>query len=100
MWNIYKHLDKIKVRPWMYLWDNKISTLNNYIYWFYWCIKEFNIDNHEIKDFQLFHDWVANYYWYKESTSWWKNMILKNSKNEEDALSNFFILIEEFKSAK
>ena len=98
MWNIYNHLDMIKARPWMYIWDNNITSLKHYIYWYYWCLFEKSIKENERPVFHNFHDWVANKYWYSESTSWWCNMILdQTNKDEKKALELFFELLEEFK---
>ena len=100
MWNIYDHLNMVKIRPWMYIWSNKISDLRLYIWWYFGCLFEKWINENEIPKFQNFHEWIAKYYWYNESTSWWANMILDNSKDEEDALKTFFILLEKFKNEK
>lgn len=100
MWNIYNHLDKIKVRPWMYIWNNKISSLFLYIIWYKWCLHEKWIEENESPTFHDFHDWVAKKYWYFESTSGWCNMILNQTdKDETKALHLFFELIDEFKKS-
>jgi len=100
MWNIYNHLDMIKVRPWMYIWDNKITSLFLYIVWYNGCLFEKKIKEKEKPNFHDFHDWVAKYYWYSESTRGWANMILEQTKDEKKALDTFFILLDEFKNEK
>ncbi|EKE28087.1 MAG: hypothetical protein ACD_3C00103G0002 [uncultured bacterium (gcode 4)] len=98
MWNIYEHLDKISKRPWMFIWDNSIISLRLYILWYYWCLNEKEFIENEIPSFHNFHDWVAKKYWYKESTSWWANMILDQTKDEKKALEKFFELLSEYKN--
>lgn len=100
MWNIYNLIDKIKERPLMYIWDKKLTSLSIYIAGYQWCLAEKEIKEEEMSNLNMFHDWIANEYGYSESTSWWLSMILENSKNEEDALNKFFILMEKFQNKK
>ena len=97
MWNIYDYLDRIKVRPWMFIGANKISVLRSHLDGYLWCLMEKSIEEKENPDFLNFNEWIKDYYWYFEATSWWANMILDKSKSEEDALKTFFKLIEKYK---
>ena len=96
MWNIYDHIDMLQVRPLMHIGEKKISSLSDYLAWYRWCLSEKGIIENENPKFHWFHDWIANRFHYKESTSGCENMILEHSKDEEGALNNFFILIKEY----
>jgi cobalamin biosynthesis Co2+ chelatase CbiK len=95
--DIYQHLSKVEKRPGMYMWNKNIIHLRSYIAWYKSCLRERWIEENEKPTFSEFNDWVKDYYNYDYSTSWWCNMILENSKDEEDALNTFFELLEKFK---
>lgn len=82
----------------MYIWRNDIVYLRSYIVWYYWCLREKWIEENESPNFHDFHEWIKNHYNYDYSTSWWCNMILENSKDEEEGLNIFFELLEKFKN--
>ncbi len=100
--NIYNLLDSELFRDKieMYIGDRTLSSLANFLNGAFFTLKlyEINRDNHE-PDFDKFHDWVAEYYNWKESTSGWKNIILKESNNDEkSAIDEFFKIYDKFKS--
>ncbi len=51
--------------------------------------------------FEKFHDWTAKYFGWKESTAGWKNIILKESnENEKEAVKLFFEVYDKFKESE
>lgn len=100
MHNIFHLLDIIKKRPWIFLWDNKISTLRTFIAWYWACLDEYNIVERESLIFDELHEWVTNYYKYEKSAKGWPTIIKEQTKTEEEALQLFFELLEKFKAEK
>lgn len=100
MWNIFNHLNMIRKRPGMYIWSGRITDLDTYLSWYAGCLFEKWITEIEIDQFHQFHEWIAKYYDYSESTSGWTNMIKNKTKTEEEALQLFFELLEKFKAEK
>lgn len=98
--DIYSLLEKMKVRPGMYLGNSKISSMDNFLNGFNFAemITGKRLKK-EFPPFWYFHEWVMDKYKYNESTAGWKNIILtENENNEEKALQIFFDMIEEFKT--
>jgi hypothetical protein len=96
--NLYELLDQMQVRTAMYVGELSITALYNFIQGYFAALDINGSDEHLIPDFENFHDYVAKYYSYKESTAGWKNIILKeNSGNEEKALEVFFYLLKQFR---
>ncbi len=89
--------ESFRMRTAMYIGDNKISTLKSFI-----DGVEYAMDVYEIEKespLEGFHDWVADYYGWYESTAGWKNVILRESgESEERALKEFFSLYDKFLS--
>lgn len=97
--NLYEFIDLTKVRTAMYIGDESLSTLYYNIAGYNWACELHGIDEKLQPDFHLFHDFVANYYLYSESTAGWKNMILaKNFGNEKQALVDFYMLFDLFRT--
>jgi hypothetical protein len=92
-------LEVIRERPAMYLGERSLSALSQYLqgYWMAMSV-------HDIQSAfplpQDFHDWVAYRLHFYESTSGYKNMILKRVPEESAALDRFFELLDQHKSRK
>jgi hypothetical protein len=98
MKNIYELLVLIRQRPGMYLGQRSLTALRSFIDGYYFALRENNIlVEEEIPPFWQFHDWVARYYKWYESTAGWKNIILKEVGDEAKACDVFFELLELFK---
>ena len=98
--NLYEFIDLTKVRTAMYIGDESLSGLYYNIVGYNWACELHRIDEKLQPDFYLFHDFVANYYLYSESTAGWKNIILaKNFGNEKQALVDFYKLFDLFRTA-
>jgi hypothetical protein len=85
-------------RPGMYLGDMKISTLRTFTIGYEYALEVRNIeDEDERPELGKFHDWIAKYYNWNESTAGWKNIILEEyNGNEEQAFQKFFELYDQF----
>lgn len=97
--SIYELIDLIKVRPGMYIGDNKISTLYTFLGGYQFASMVHNIEDEKVfPPFWYFHDWVKEKFNWFESTAGWKNIILEeNNFDEEKALMDFFRIIDEFR---
>ena len=97
MKNIYDYLERLKNKPWMYIWENNIDKLHIHLEWFkmFWYIN--NIKNHSNPPFDLFHDYIWVEYWYYESTSWWSWILADQYWAWKEALDKFFEHLENFK---
>ena len=83
----------------MYIGDESLSALSSNINGYNWACSLKGIDEKLQPDFHLFHDFVANYYLYSESTAGWKNIILAaNFGNEKEALKDFYKLFDLFRT--
>jgi hypothetical protein len=92
-------LEVIRERPAMCLGQRSLSALSQYPQG-YWMA----LSVHDIQSVfplpQDFHDWVAYRLHFYESTSGYKNMILKRVPEESAALDRFFELLDEHKNRK
>ena len=92
-------LERVRERPGMYIGSCSLTAL------FYW-IEGYNfaLTNHKIgsdSNYLLpidFNDWVAYRLHYYESTSGWRNMILKACRDEVKGFKKFFQLLDEYKT--
>ncbi len=70
----YDHLEKIKVRIGMYIYEVSLKSLFIYISGYMMALSELNIAQEQPK-FHDFHEFVRAKYNYFESTAGWANMI-------------------------
>lgn len=89
-------LDVIREKPAMYLGTRSLSALSHFLagYGFALHVHEIPSSHHLPGDF---HDWVAYRLHFFESTSGYKNMILKRIPDESAALARFFELLDEYR---
>ncbi len=100
----YELIDKIKSRPVLFLGEPSITNLQAFLLGYATALYDYKIPN-KIDvllplPFWFFHEYVARYYNFNESTSGWKNMILNQVNDEEEGLNLFFQLFDEFKQLK
>jgi hypothetical protein len=92
--NLYTSLDKIQLKPALYIGKHSISALESFICGF---LEACNYENSETPSFAGFNDFVGEFYG-KYTTAGWKNLILADHfGNEEEALTRFFVLLNEFR---
>jgi hypothetical protein len=94
--NLYDILDKIRERPAMYTGEHSISAMYHFINGFYMA---YNHKTFETPSFDGFNDFVGKFYG-KYTTAGWKNLILADHfGNEHEALTRFYVLLDEFRAA-
>ncbi len=100
----YKLIEKIKSRPVLFLGEPSITNLQSFLIGYATALYDYEIPNKIVTllplPFWFFHEYVARCYNFIESTSGWKNMILKQVNGEEEGLKLFFELFDEFKQLK
>jgi hypothetical protein len=95
---LYDYIEKTKVRPVLYIGENTLSAMYFHLQGYFAACEEHGIKDGENPDFSGFHDFVAKFYSYRESTAGWKNIILReNNVDERQSLLKFFELIELYK---
>ncbi|MEH2350995.1 MAG: hypothetical protein V7K55_23920 [Nostoc sp.] len=98
MKNIYEILEMMRPRPQMFLGQRSLTALRGFISGYFFAMEENGIlIEEENPPFSQFHDWVARYYKWYESTAGWKNIILREVGDEAKACDVFFELLELFK---
>lgn len=96
--DFYEELEKIKARPAMYVGDTKLSSIRHFIGGYFNAFLLNGFQETSEPDYGLFHDFVARYYGWNESTAGWFNIIMAECYNNEyDGLNEFFKLIDLFK---
>jgi phosphoribosylanthranilate isomerase len=101
--NIYDLLNYIHPRPALYLGSKSILRLRSFLDGFghAFDVQGTKFDWKKFYSEDNFHDYVAKYFGWYESTAGWENIILKQCENvEERAVDVFFALLEEFKLEK
>jgi len=89
--------ESFRTRPGMYIGEKKISILRAFIDGYFYATESKNTTSSEKEKFAEFHDWVANYFGWYESTAGWKNIILKECDgDEEKAVDKFFEVYDKF----
>jgi len=97
--NLYEFIDLTKVRTAMYIGDESLSALYYNIVGYNSACTLHGIEENLKPDFQLFHNFIADYYLYSDSTAGWKNIILcENYGNEKQALKEFYKLFDMFRT--
>ena len=94
--------DSFRKRTAMYIGEKNINLLKGFMDGYFYGLdsKEIHLRETEPK-FKKFHDWVANYFNWYESTAGWKNIILKECGGDEKmAVDKFFELYDKFKNDK
>jgi hypothetical protein len=92
-------LKAIRDRPALYLGERSLSAL-----WYYLQGYQMALSGYDIRAaFPVpadFHEWVAYRLHFYESTSGYRNMILKRTPDESLALDHFFGLLDEHRTRK
>lgn len=95
--SIYDVLARIRSKPAMYIGEKSIVRLDAFLQGISTGLAMANLALRDVHDFRRFYDWVARRLGFYESTSGWCNMILSKSSNDEEALKQFFVLLDEFR---
>nr|WP_321237197.1 hypothetical protein [uncultured Psychroserpens sp.] len=89
--------ESFRSRTAMYIGEKKISVLKGFLDGAYYSFVAYDVNEENL--FEGFHDWVAEYYGFSESTAGWKNIILKECGNDEvKAVDEFFTVYDKFKN--
>ena len=91
-------LEVIRERPAMYLGQRSLSALSSYLQGYRMALSVYDIQSPTLPP--DVHDWVAYRLHFYESTSGYRNLILKRVPEESAALDRFFELLDERKNRK
>ena len=92
-------LDVIRERPALYMGEHSLSALWHFFNGYVTALRFYDIQTKPTLP-PDFHDWVAYRLHFYESTSGYKNMILKHVPDERAALDRFFELLDEHRNRK
>jgi hypothetical protein len=92
-------LDAIRERPAMYMGERSLSALWHYLHGYIEALRFHDIVTRDVLP-PDFHDWVAYRLHFYESTSGYRNMILKRVPDEAAALDRFFELLDDHRARK
>ncbi len=91
---LYDYIEKTKVRTAMYIGENTLTAMYFHLQGYFAACDEYGILDEEMINFSGFHDFVAKYYSYRESTAGWRDIILReNNCDEKQSLLKFFELL-------
>lgn len=91
-------LEQFRKRPAMYMGSGSITVLRTYVHGYFYAIDANDIEIEDPVRFEEFHDWVADYFGWRESTAGWANIILHECDGDEQGgLQTFFELYDQFK---
>jgi len=91
---LYIELQKIRMRPTMFLGEKSVECLYYFILGY--SARAFQIDPHYEDCLSGFVEFVQKRYKDKDGIHHWKWLILNNSKNEEEAFDIFFELLSKY----
>lgn len=96
MISFYELIEKIKIRPALYLNKRSLTHLKTFIDGYTFALRQAHIPvSQEEEEFEEFQEWIEQKY-NQYSTQHWSKIILFYSEDERDALDNFFELFTEF----
>ncbi len=98
--NLYEILEneEFRKRTGMFIGENRIHTLKSFIDGFLFAEEINSVENELFPPFENFHNWIADYFKWGESTAGWHNIILQeNNYNETLAIKSFFELFDLFR---
>lgn len=99
--NLYDYIELTKDRPAMYVGEATLSALYFHICGYQTACYTKGIDEELAPDFNLFNDFVADYFLRSESTAGWRKIILAESfGNELSALQLFYEIFALFRQHK
>lgn len=90
-------IDVIRVRTAMYTGIRTLSALSSFLNGWQFAMETYGIEPKRVLP-RDFHDWVAYRLHFRESTSGYKNMILKHVPDEYAAVDRFYELLDEHRS--
>ncbi|MBW4471770.1 MAG: hypothetical protein KME45_15365 [Stenomitos rutilans HA7619-LM2] len=93
---LYPLLHRIKARPGMYLGRPSLTRLRMLLLGYSLARRELNLPlTEQEKSFDGFQDWIQQRFQIQSSQAW-DSIILFHSTDEQEALTRFFQLFEEF----
>jgi hypothetical protein len=95
--DLYDILDKMRERPAMYLGSLSITKLESYINGFF---QGQNGETQEKPSFDGFNDFIDNYYNNFDVAGWRNKILAKHYGNEQEAITKFYELLDEFRLTK
>jgi hypothetical protein len=91
--------ENFRKRTPMFTGDEGISALESFMNGYSYATWSNDIEEKDEIIFNEFHDWVAGYFKWRESTAGWRRIILHECKGDEvKALKTFFELYDKFKA--
>ncbi len=98
----YDLFDVIERKPVLFIGEQTLSALQHFYLGYCCAMNSYGVEFHEaIPDFGGFHDYVALYYKWRESTAGWRNIILQEcSMNEGQAYGRFFDLLRNYRGGQ
>ena len=100
MKNIYEIIDLVRLRPQMYIGENKLSTLTSFLAGVHFALGINGVK--EFPEFNKFHAWVREEKFKLNplSVGYCKTILGQTNGDEKKGLEMFFELIDEFKNEK
>jgi hypothetical protein len=93
---IYNLLHAIEKRPAMYLGQPSITQLSSFLAGYFFARRQLRIpETEQEQQFSEFQSWIEQKFNLSSSQSW-DQIILANSQDKQSALTQFFILFNEF----
>jgi len=85
----------------MYLGEASIIRMQAYLQGYEHAEHDLEVELPTTPSWHHFHDWVAGYYGWSESTAGWCNIIMQHSGNDEKvALDQFYKLTDQFRKSR
>ena len=100
MVSIYDDLERVKLRPGMFLGGNSVTYLEKFLAGYQFAVKEERLYTEENIPFAFFRDYVADKYKISSNTGWCRIILQEAAGSEERGLELFFELLEKFKKIK
>jgi hypothetical protein len=95
--DLYDQLEKMRKRPAMYLGSSSITKLEAFLNGF---LEGQNGETLENPPFHKFNDFIDNYYQNFDVAGWRNKILADHYGNEEEAITKFYQLLEEFRLTK
>ncbi len=97
MKNIYEYIERIRTRPWIYLAQLNISSINQDLLWYSGFILFNDLKVDKFIPFRMFHEYISYKYNYWLSTTWWRNILIEKYWDNKEWLDKFFEHLDNFK---
>ncbi len=95
----YELIDEIRMRTAMFTGYSSPTHLHSFLSGFFYANRDEDITE-ETPSFHGFHDWIADKFGYKESTSGWAYMIEDQRDDKSEALYLFYELLDKYRGIR